>query len=292
MHTFLLERCTFPETGTPVACAVSGGPDSLALLVLAVEAGCDVTAVHVDHGLRSGSETEAKLVEDAAGRFGAKFVSLSVSLDGGKNLEASARSARFEALPDGAVTGHTADDQAETVLINMMRGAGIDGLGGMSTERHPILQLRRSETHALCDGLKLNTVLDPSNDDLSILRNRVRHELIPLLNAMASRDIVPVLARQAGVLRDEAQILDMFASEIDVTEASAVAAAKPPLARRALRNWLRPFLDEESHPPDLAAIERVLQVARNESRAADVFGGTRVVRTHQRLRIVQTKQNE
>src|SRR5436190_13889516 len=103
----LLARCTFPPAGVPVTCAVSGGPDSLALLVLAVAAGCDVTAVHVDHGLREGSAAEAEVVRAAAERFGAHFHAESVTVAPGANLEARARAARRAALPPEALTGHT-----------------------------------------------------------------------------------------------------------------------------------------------------------------------------------------
>ena len=136
----LLSRCTFPPAGAPLACAVSGGADSLALLVLAAAAGCDVTAIHVDHGLRAGSAAEAEVVRGAAARFGARFESHRVSVRSGPNLEARARAARFAALPADVATGHTMDDQAETILINLLRGAGADGLAGMEPGgRHPLL---------------------------------------------------------------------------------------------------------------------------------------------------------
>jgi len=95
----LLTRCTFPPAGTPLPCAVSGGPDSLALLVLATAAGCDVTAIHVDHGLRDGSAAEADVVADAARRFGARVERHRVVLAPGPNLEARARQGRFSVLP-------------------------------------------------------------------------------------------------------------------------------------------------------------------------------------------------
>jgi tRNA(Ile)-lysidine synthase len=146
----LLARCTFPPPGTPVSCAVSGGPDSLALLVLAAAARCEVTAYHVDHGLRAGSDTEAEVVSGAADRVGARFETRQVSVAPGPNLEARARAARFGALPAGVATGHTMDDQAETILVNLLRGAGADGLAGMEPgHRHPLLDLRRAETHAV-----------------------------------------------------------------------------------------------------------------------------------------------
>jgi tRNA(Ile)-lysidine synthase len=278
----LLARCTFPPPGTDVTCAVSGGADSLALLVLAIAAGCEVTAVHVDHGLRPGSADEAGVVRDAAHRAGAGFRAETVDVAPGPNLEARARAARYAVLPTGVLTGHTADDQAETVLLNLLRGAGLDGLAGMRREGHPILALRRHETEAVCRTEGLIPVADPTNADPAHRRNRVRHQLLPLLDAIAERDIVPVLARQAALLRDEAGALDELTAGLDPTDAGALAGAPPALARRAVRRWLTEGRD---HPPDAATVERVLAVARHEAKAADVGENRRVARTRNVLRL-------
>lgn len=281
----MLPRCAFPAPGSSVAVAVSGGADSLSLLVLARAAGCVVTAYHVDHGLRAGSAAEAGLVEDAAGRFGAGFVGLSVEVDPGANLEARARRARYSALPAEVATGHTADDQAETVLINLLRGAGPDGLAGMRPgPRHPLLGIRRSETRALCAELGLQVVDDPTNADPRFLRNRVRHELIPLLSEIAKRDLVPVLCRQAGHFGDESSFLDELAAAVDAGGARSVADAPVVLARRAVRRWLREG-DPEFHPPGTAAVERVLAVARQEVLACEIEGGRRVRRSRGKMLI-------
>jgi len=261
----LVARCSFPPAGTPVACGVSGGPDSLALLVLAVTAGCEVTAIHVDHGLRAGSATEAAVVAGAASRFGAAFRSVTAVVAPGPNLEARARAARYAALPTGVLIGHTADDLAETVLLNLLRGAATDGLAGFDPRHRPIRRLRRAETHGLCAELGLDPVHDPSNDSPTHRRNRVRHELLPLLDDLAARDLVPVLARQAELLRGDAELLD------------ELAAAPLPLARRAVRRWLRAGL--EQHPPDRATVDRVLDVARGDAVACEVGGGRAVRRS-------------
>ncbi|MBV8161204.1 MAG: tRNA lysidine(34) synthetase TilS [Acidimicrobiia bacterium] len=276
----LLPRCTFPAAGTDVTCAVSGGADSLTLLVLACAAGCRVTAVHVDHGLRPESAAEADIVAAAAARFGAGFRARQAPVDPGPNQEARARQARFAVLPPDVLTGHTADDQAETVLLNLLRGAGLDGLGGMGPGHHPIIGLRRSETTALCKEVGLQPARDGSNDDPAFRRNRVRHELLPLLDDLAQRDVAALLARQADVLREEAALLDALAEAIDPTDARALTAAPAPLARRAIRAWLR-----GEHPPPAAAVERVLAVARGEAVATDVGGGRRVARSGQRLHL-------
>ncbi len=285
--TELLARCTFPPAGAALACAVSGGADSLALLVLAAAAGCDVTAIHVDHGLRPGSGAEADVVACAAARVGAHFEGLVVSVAAGPNLEARARAARFAALPAGVATGHTMDDQAETILVNLLRGAGADGLAGMEPGvRHPLLGLRRHETHAVCAAAGLVPVCDPSNADPSFVRNRVRHELLPLCADVAGRDPVPLLARQAAVLRDEVALMETLALRAlpDAADAKAVARAPRPLARRALRRWLRAEGGGE-HPPSLAEVDRTLAVAAGSAVGTELTGGRRVRRTGGRLRV-------
>jgi tRNA(Ile)-lysidine synthase len=279
----LLVRCDLPPPGTPVTCAVSGGADSLALLVLAAAAGCSVTAVHVDHGLRPGSAEEAAVVAAAAERVGAAFEARRVDVAPGPNLEARARAARYAALPAGVLTGHTADDQAETVLLNLLRGAALDGLAGYAPEARPLRRLRRRETVDLCAAVGLDPVVDPSNVDPAHRRNRVRHELLPLLDAIAAREVAPVLARQADVARADVALLEELAAVLDPTDARALAAAPLPLARRAVRRWLR--TGTERHPPDAATVERVLAVARGASAACEVGGGRRVSRHGGRLRL-------
>lgn len=275
-------RCRFPAPGTSVACAVSGGADSLALLVLAVDAGLDVTAVHVDHGLRPASSSEANVVAAAAVDLGARFRAEAVTVAPGGDLEARARAARRSVLPPGTLYGHTADDQAETVLLALLRGAALDGLSGMRADGHPLLGLRRTETEAVCAEVGLVPVRDPSNTDPRFRRNRVRHELVPLLDDIAERDVTALVARTAGLLADEADHLDHLAAGIDPTDARALSAAPVPLARRALRRWLREF-DDQRRPPDAAGIERVLAVARGDAVAAQLPGGVEVRRSRQRL---------
>ncbi|MGH9227772.1 MAG: tRNA lysidine(34) synthetase TilS [Acidimicrobiales bacterium] len=280
-------RCDFPPAGTAVTCAVSGGADSLALLALAVGAGCRAVAVHVDHGLRPGSGDEAEVVRAAAARLGAEFRGVRVAVAPGPNVEARARAARYAALPPDVLTGHTADDQAETVLLNLLRGAGLDGLAGMDPRRRPLRRLRRHETRALCDGLGLKPVEDPTNRDPAFRRNRVRQELLPLLDDIAERDVAPILARQADLARDDVVLLDELAAAVDPRDARALAAAPMPLARRAVRNWLRsggPGGDEQ-HPPDAATVDRVLAVARGEALACQLPGGWRVARSRGHLRL-------
>jgi tRNA(Ile)-lysidine synthase len=259
----------------------------MALLALAVAAGCHVHVVHVDHQLRDGSHREADVVRSAANTLGATFSSETVNVADGSNLEARARAARYSVLPADSLTGHTADDQAETVLINLLRGAGTSGVAGMRHDgRRPLLLLRRAETEALCELLALDVVRDPSNDDPRYLRNRVRHELLPAMGDLAQRDVVPILARQAALARDESDLLDHLATALDPTDATSLAAAPVVLARRAVRRWLT-----GEHPPDAATVERVLDVARGRSTATDVGGGRRIERHRQRLDLVDLRDS-
>ena len=288
----LLPRCRFPAPGTSVTCAVSGGADSISLLALAVASGCEPTAVHVDHGLRPGSAAEADVVAAAASRLGAGFRAERVQVAPGGNLEARARAARHAVLPGDVLFGHTADDQAETVLLNLLRGAGVEGLAGIrADDRHPILAVRRHETRTLCERLGLETVSDPSNDDPRHRRNRVRAEVLPLLDDVAERDLVPVLARQAALLREVADLLVAQAELLDPTDVRMLVAAPPALARVAVRRWLR-GCDPDDHPPDAATVERVLAVARGDAAATDVGASWRVARTAGRLRLVPPAEGQ
>jgi tRNA(Ile)-lysidine synthase len=255
--------------------------------VLATAARCDVVAWHVDHGIRpEAGPAEAAVVEAAARRFGARFASVQAQVKPGPNLEARARTARRALLPPGFATGHTADDQAETVLINMLRGAGLDGLAGMRPgPAHPLLELRRVDTRSLVASVDLTPVADPSNSDPAYLRNRVRHELIPLCSQLARRDIVPILARQARLLAEDAAELDALAEGIGETAdgipLAPLITASVPTARRALRRILR--AGDETYPPSLASVERVLAVARGETEGCDIEGGRHVRRSRGRL---------
>ena len=258
--------------------------------------------VHVDHGLRPEAASDERVVRSAAAQVDAVVTVHRVVVAPGGNLEARARAARYAVLPDGVFVGHTADDQAETVLLNLLRGAGLDGLTGMAAGRwrtvpggpyrgpyprvcRPILALRRTETAALCAAAGWTPVRDPSNDDPRFRRNRVRHRLLPLAAEVAGRDPVPILARTAGLLADDARLLDDLALGLDPTDARALAEAPLPLARRALRRWLRAGGDDEFHPPSSAEVERVLAVVRGEAVGTELAGGRRVRRSGGHLRL-------
>ncbi|MGI8757237.1 MAG: tRNA lysidine(34) synthetase TilS [Acidimicrobiales bacterium] len=281
-----LARCSFPPVGTTVHCAVSGGADSLALLALAVAGGCSATAIHVDHGLRPGSAAESEVVGDAAHRLGAGFRAESVELADGPNLEARARDARRAVLPPDALTGHTADDRAETVLLNLVRGAGPRGAAGIARSPHrPLLDLRRRDTEAICAALDLEPVEDPTNRDPVHRRNRIRHEVLPLLADIAQRDVVAVLVRQADLFARLDTTVAHAGAAVDPSNAAELADAPPLVAGAAVQAWLLGAGVGTGHPVDGATVDRVLAVARGEQVATEVAGGWRVARSAGRLRL-------
>ena len=265
-----------------MVCACSGGPDSSALLALAVASGLDVMAMHIHHGLNPSADDAAAASEVIAAQLGVPWRIAHAQLTDGPNLEARAREARHRLLGPTAMFGHTADDQAETTLLAFLRGAGATGLAAIRPgPTHPILALRRAETHALCTNLGLEAVTDATNSDTRFRRNRVRNELLPLLESIGERDVVPLANRTADLLRDDDDLLDQLAAVLDPTDAPALADAPLPLARRAVRRWLT----REGYPPNAAAVARVLDVAAGDAVACEVAGVGRVSRSHQRMRV-------
>jgi tRNA(Ile)-lysidine synthase len=279
----------------PVIVGCSGGADSVALLALAADAGLSPIAVHVDHGLRAESAGEALRVAELAACLGVSFDARVVDVGPGSNLEERARDARYGALEaarfergaTAVLVAHTADDQAETVLLNVLRGAASAGLSGMRVRRgflvRPLLGFRRAETSALCETLGLPILHDPMNDDEAFRRIAVRRSVLPMLEGVAGRDLVPVLARQAELLREESDFLDELARAAwpggNGASAGALAALPPVLARRAVRLWLGP------PPPSFAEVTRVLQVAVGDHRATELAGSRTVRRTAGQLRV-------
>jgi tRNA(Ile)-lysidine synthase len=249
-----------------------------------VAAGLSATVHHVDHGLRPESADEVEVVAALATALRCPFHAHAVAVAQGPNLEARARAARRAALPPGALTGHTMDDQAETVLLNLLRGSGLDGLAAMSPATKPLLDLRRAEVHELVAAAGVAAVTDASNYDLSLRRNVVRARVLPELNRVAARDLVPVLARQATLAREVAAFLDDAAHHAapDPCDVAMLRQAPAVLRRRRLRDLARTD-DAAAHPPSAAEVDRMEAVVLGDVVATELSGGRRLSRRQGRL---------
>ena len=244
--------------GDLVLAACSGGPDSLALAAalafVAPRAGLRAGAVTVDHGLQHGSAERAAAVAAALGGLGLDpAVAVAVTVDGAGGPEAAARSARYAALETAAadlgatavLLGHTLDDQAETVLLGLARGSGARSLAGMPPRRgiflRPLLGLRRQVTVEACAALGLAPWADPHNADRRFARVRVRLDALPALEAALGPGVAEALARTAGQLRDDAEVLDKIAysersADPDLMSAASLAGLPDAVRSRVLRS--------------------------------------------------------
>lgn len=245
------------DPGDLVLAACSGGADSLALAAglafVAPRMGLVAGGVTVDHGLQPGSADRAEEVGKNLGAFGVKTVlteKVDVGSEGGP--EAAAREARYRALEDAArrtaakavLLGHTLDDQAETVLLGLARGSGARSLSGMPERRgifrRPLLGVRRAVTRDACAALGLQAWEDPHNSDRRFARVRVRLDALPALERALGPGVAEALARTAGQLRADAEILDNLSAERPVSDCPLTAhelAVMPAAVRtRVLRS--------------------------------------------------------
>jgi tRNA(Ile)-lysidine synthase len=250
--------------GSRVEVALSGGADSLALAAclafVAARDGWMAGAVVIDHGLQPESAEVATRAADQARTLGldAEVVAVEVGTDGGP--EAAARDARYAVLRsrpvDAVLLGHTLDDQAETVLLGLGRGSGPRSLAGMPSVdgivRRPFLGLRRSATERICTVSDLSWWTDPHNADRGFRRNRLRHEVMPLLEDVLGGGVAEALARTADQLRADTSLLDELAAEVaypcDVPLLAGLPAA---LRSRVLR---RAALEAGADGSHLAAV--------------------------------------
>jgi tRNA(Ile)-lysidine synthase len=224
------------EPGRPLLVLLSGGADSVCLLHMALSAGADVSALHVNYGLRgAASDGDEAFCRELFPPLIVERVRL-----GEGNVQALAREARYALAEKHAVgdyaTGHTLSDQAETVLMRLCSSPGRRGLLGMEPRRgrlvRPLLHMTRAETEAYCREHRLAWREDGSNADRRFTRARVRHELLPLLERVAP-GAERTIAATARLLRDEAEALDALLPETD--DLGEIAALPPALGRLVLR---------------------------------------------------------
>jgi tRNA(Ile)-lysidine synthase len=225
-------------SGHPAVCvALSGGPDSMVLCHLlrrlAVTKNLSLTAAHLDHGLRPESAAEAQWVAQQMRDWGVPLITKKADINPqGRGIEAAARDARYDflrkaAAEAGAETialGHTADDQAETFLLRLLRGAGTPGLAAMRPLRseildngrelrfiRPLLNTRRSEILAYAAEHDVPFLQDPSNQDPTLTRNRLRLEVLPLLVEKFNPNLVETLTRTTELLAADEDLLSDLA---------------------------------------------------------------------------------
>lgn len=332
------QRCGWrtPDSGVVVV-AVSGGADSMALLLALAELTearrlrCEMTVAHLNHGLRGAEgERDAQWVSEQARRLGFTAVVGRASVretarEERDNLEQAARRARYRFLRETArasgawavLVAHTLDDQAETVLLRLVRGSGAEGLSGMRPARlldedeadegaqilllRPLLRwARRADTQAYCAARGVRFTVDPMNEDERFARTRIRRRLLPLLETFNPR-IAEALTRTAELLGDDQAALELEASKLlatagggagqgDETAAQplcidALRSAPPALRRRALRQWIARGRGDlrRLEMVHILAVEKLLAGTRG-GRLAELPGGGRVERRRGWLR--------
>lgn len=320
-------KLRLPFSGETIVVAVSGGADSTALL-LAIEElkthnkiHAGICVAHLDHKLREGSSRDAKWVAELSEKLGFRSVIgrskvAEIAAAGGDNLEQAAREARYAFLERTAkrvsanyvLTAHTMDDQAETVLLRLMRGSAASGLGGMEALRplakngsiklaRPLLWARRIETEDYCRLRKVEFLRDEMNEDQKFARVKVRKQLLPLMQSFNNR-VVEALSRTAAQLREDGAVLFNDSGDLlrraslsddeDETERRALdvtllAGAPPALRRRALRQWLTEARGSARRLEmvHLVAVEGLL--TRAGGKVVELPGGGRVRRKRNRL---------
>lgn len=282
------------QPGDHVVCAVSGGADSVALLyamkLLAEKLEITVSAAHFNHCLR-GEESDA---DEAFVRRFCNRHDIPLQLGSGqvvpgkKGLEAAARNARYaflQSLPGKIATAHTADDNAETVLLHLVRGTGLKGLGGISPVNgsiiRPLLDTTRQEVLAFLQEYHLQYVNDSSNETDLFLRNRLRHHVMPLLRQENPR-LAENLSAMALRLRRDEQLLAELAQARKTDDVLALQQLPDGLRARVLTALLEDWGVPESEAEHVALAEKLV-FSEKPSAKAEFPGGVTVTRNYHRL---------
>ena len=288
-----IRRYEMVSPGDTVICAVSGGADSMALLwgmyLLQAKLGIRLEAAHFNHNLRGEeSRQDAEFVRkfcefhDIPLHFGEGNVT-----PGKKGLEAAARDARYaflRSLNGTIATAHTADDNAETVLMHLIRGSGLRGLGGVTPKSdgliRPMLDVTRAQVEQFLEENYIRHITDSSNATDEFLRNRLRHHVLPLLKR-ENPSIAVGLSAAAQRIREDAALLDSLAAQLDPADIAALRAAPAPLRRRAIEGFLR----RNGFPePSAEHIRQAEQVVFSDNPSARVtFGGLTLRRSYDKL---------
>ncbi len=297
--------------GETVVVAVSGGPDSMCLLHALVRLrrlfGIDLAVFHFDHRLRPDSGADAAYVRRAAGALGLPFhlSRAETRPSRGESVEDWARRARLGALAlamreagaSRAALGHTRDDQAESVLLALVRGGGLDAVAGIRPVHgphvRPLLETSRAEVEAFVRALRLRPRRDPTNRDPRILRNAIRLKALPALERATGRDVRPALARSAALLRVDADELERQAAGAlaDLLEEEADGLALPgpglqTLPKAIASRVARAALYRLGVVPTLEDVEAVLDLAAGRpGRRRDLTAGLKAAREREYVRL-------
>ena len=278
--------------GDSVVCAVSGGADSMALLfamyLLREKLQIHLSAAHFNHGLRGAeSDRDEVFVRDFCERMEIPLFCGSGQVKSGKKgLEAAAREARYgflKGLPGKIATAHTANDNAETVLMHLVRGTGLKGLGAIAPVNgsliRPMLSVTRQEVLAFLDEYHIRYVEDSSNETDAFLRNRLRHHVMPLLERENPR-LAENLSAMAQTLRqDEAALAEISRT---LPPVSQLRQMEPALRSRALGQFLKRCGVREPEREHIALAESLVFSEKPSARAS-FPGGVTVCRSYDRL---------
>ncbi len=284
------------NSGDRIICAVSGGADSMALLwslyLLKDKWGITLEAAHFNHNLRGAeSVRDEAFVREFCSRYEIPLtVESGIVTPGKKGLEAAARDARyafFDSLPGKIATAHTADDNAETVLMHLVRGTGLKGLGGIVPVNgkyiRPMLGCTRQQVLALLQEYHVSYVEDSSNQTDAFLRNRLRHRVMPLLKEENPR-IAQNLSQTAMDLRQDAVLLEDLAGSGALPDIKTLQQMPQALRRRRIEGFLKENGIKEPEREHILLVERLIFSANPSARAA-LPGGATAERVYDRLQI-------